>query len=67
MKSPIGSSAPVTMPRQSKRAQPPDYDRDLKLEALVPVVRGELPLLVFADRSREIRNAVEFSDKQRLR
>ena len=43
------------------------YDRDLKLEALVPVVRGEQPLLVFADRSREIRNAVEFCDKQRLR
>jgi imidazolonepropionase-like amidohydrolase len=43
------------------------YDRDLKLEALVPVVRGELPLLVFADRSREIRAAVEFCDKHRLR
>lgn len=43
------------------------YDRDLKLEALAPVVRGELPLLVFADRAREIRNAVEFCDKQRLR
>ena len=43
------------------------YDRDLKLEALAPVVRGELPLLVFADRSREIRNAVEFCDKQSLR
>ena len=43
------------------------YDRDLKLEALVPVVRGELPVLVFADRSREIRNAVEFCEKQKLR
>ena len=43
------------------------YDRDLKLEALAPVIRGELPLLVFADRSREIRNAVEFCDKQNLR
>jgi imidazolonepropionase-like amidohydrolase len=43
------------------------YDRDLKLEALTPVIRGELPLLVFADRSREIRAAVEFCDKQRLR
>ena len=43
------------------------YDRDLKLEALAPVVRGELPMLVFADRSREIRNAVEFCDKQKLR
>jgi len=43
------------------------YDRDVKLEALVPVVRGELPVLVFADRAREIRNAVEFCDKQKLR
>jgi imidazolonepropionase-like amidohydrolase len=43
------------------------YDRDLKLEALVPVVRGELPLLVFADRARDIRNAVEFCEKQNLR
>jgi len=43
------------------------YDRDLKLEALAPVVRGELPVLVFANRAREIRNAVEFCDKQRLR
>ncbi len=50
-----------------EKSSPAKYDRDLKLEALAPVVRGELPLLVFADRSREIRNAVEFCDKQRLR
>ena len=43
------------------------YDRDLKLEAFAPVLRGELPLLVFADRSRDIRNAVEFCDKQKLK
>ena len=43
------------------------YDRDVKLEALAPVIRGELPLLVFADRAREIRNAVEFCEKQKLR
>jgi imidazolonepropionase-like amidohydrolase len=46
---------------------PADYQRDLKLEALVPVTRGELPVLVFADRSREIRAAVEFCDKQKLK
>jgi imidazolonepropionase-like amidohydrolase len=46
---------------------PADYQRDLKLEALVPVTRGELPVLVFADRAREIRNAVEFCDKQKLK
>ena len=43
------------------------YDRDLKLEALAPVVRGELPVLVFADRARDIRNAVDFCDKQKLK
>jgi imidazolonepropionase-like amidohydrolase len=44
-----------------------DYARDLKLEALAPVVRGQLPLLVIADRAREIRNAIEFCDKQKLK
>jgi imidazolonepropionase-like amidohydrolase len=46
---------------------PAEYQRDLKLEALVPVVRGELPVLVFADRARDIRAAVEFCDKQKLK
>ena len=44
-----------------------DYQRDVKLEALVPVTRGELPVLVFADRARDIRNAVEFCEKQKLK
>jgi imidazolonepropionase-like amidohydrolase len=43
------------------------YDRDLKLEALVPVLRGELPVLVFADRGRDLRNAIEFFEKQKLK
>jgi imidazolonepropionase-like amidohydrolase len=46
---------------------PADYQRDLKLEALAPVVRGQLPVLVFANRARDIRNAVEFCDKQKLK
>jgi imidazolonepropionase-like amidohydrolase len=46
---------------------PGDFQRDLKLEALVPVTRGELPVLVFANRARDIRNAVEFCDKQKLK
>jgi imidazolonepropionase-like amidohydrolase len=44
-----------------------EYERDLKLEALVPVIRGEQPVLVFANRARDIRNAVEFCDKQKLK
>jgi imidazolonepropionase-like amidohydrolase len=46
---------------------PADYQRDLKLEALAPVIRGQLPVLVFADRARDIRNAIEFCDKQKLK
>ena len=46
---------------------PGDFQRDLKLEALVPVIRGELPVLVFADKARDIRNAVEFCEKQKLK
>src|SRR5437764_8183586 len=50
-----------------EKSAPAKYDRGVKLEALAPVVRRELPVLVFADRAREIRNAVEFCDKQELR
>lgn len=43
------------------------FQRDVKLEAMVPVIRGEMPLLVFADKARQIRDAVEFCDKQKLK
>jgi imidazolonepropionase-like amidohydrolase len=46
---------------------PTDYAVDLKLEAMVPVIRGQVPVLVFADRARDIRNAVEFCEKQKLK
>jgi imidazolonepropionase-like amidohydrolase len=48
-------------------AGPSDYARDVKLESLVPVVRGQLPVLVFADKARDIRNAVEYCEKQKLK
>jgi imidazolonepropionase-like amidohydrolase len=41
--------------------------RDLKLEALVAVTRGELPVLVHADREREIKEAIEFCKEQKIR
>jgi imidazolonepropionase-like amidohydrolase len=44
-----------------------NFDRDLKLEALVPVVQGKLPVLVVAEQKRAIRDAVEFCDKQKLK
>lgn len=43
------------------------FERDLRLEALIPVLKGELPLIVVAERAREIKGAVEFCDKQKVR
>ncbi len=42
-------------------------ERDQKLEALVPVLKGELPVIVNANQERDIRNALEFCQKQKLR
>ena len=53
---------------QAKEKGSPDlFVRDLKLEALVPVVEGKLPVLIVADDVRDIRNAVDFCAKQNLK
>ncbi len=41
--------------------------RNQRLEALRPVIDGRMPLLVIAHRAREIREAVEFSEEQKVR
>ena len=49
---------------------PADYQRDLKTgkpSHRMFTVRGQLLLLFFANRARDIRNAVEFCDKQKLK
>lgn len=43
------------------------FQRDVKLEAMAPVIRGELPLLVFADTTRQIRDSADFCDKQKIK
>lgn len=44
-----------------------NFERDLKLEALLPYVQGKLPVLINANGHREIKAAVEFCEKQKLR
>ena len=51
---------------QAMQSGATDFPRDLKLEALAPVVQGKEPLLVVAFSARDIRNAVEFCQKQNL-
>ncbi|MGB6875886.1 MAG: amidohydrolase family protein [Candidatus Acidiferrales bacterium] len=52
---------------QAMQSGATDFSRDLKLEALAPVVEGKEPLLVVAFQARDIRNAVEFCQKQNVR
>ena len=43
------------------------FERDLKLEALIPVIQGELPVLMMANTARDIKNALEFAEKHGLK
>ncbi|HYE13578.1 MAG TPA: amidohydrolase family protein, partial [Pyrinomonadaceae bacterium] len=45
----------------------PRPDTDLRLAALVPYVRGERPVILRADRERDIRGAVRFAEEMKLR
>ena len=42
-------------------------DRDLILEALVPVVEGRLPVIMHANLERDIRAAIQFADEFKLK
>jgi imidazolonepropionase-like amidohydrolase len=45
----------------------PKQDVDLKLEALIPVVRGEMPVIISANTERDITNAIAFADEMKLK
>jgi imidazolonepropionase-like amidohydrolase len=49
------------------RGANPGTERDRKLEALVPVIKGELPVFLQADSERDIKNAVDFARKEKLK
>lgn len=51
----------------AKKAGEPGLKIDRKLEAMIPVLEGSVPVLVHAAREREIREAVEWAAKEKLR
>jgi imidazolonepropionase-like amidohydrolase len=53
--------------KQAKEARDPDLRTDLKLEAMIPVLDGSRPVLTTAIREREIRDAIAFADKQKIK
>ena len=53
--------------QRAKAAHAPDFHVDLKLEAMIPVLEQKEPILVTAIREREIRDALAFADKQKVK
>ena len=53
--------------KQAKDAGMAGFRADLKLDAMIPVIEGKEPVLVTAVREREIRDAIAFSDKQKVK
>jgi imidazolonepropionase-like amidohydrolase len=52
---------------KAKAAGGPDFRPDIKMEAMIPVIDGKLPLFVRAERERMIKDALEFADKEKVK
>lgn len=56
--------------RRYKKAQAAgeaNLQRDAKLEAMIPVIDGKLPLFIRAEKEKSIKDAVEFADKEKVK
>jgi imidazolonepropionase-like amidohydrolase len=52
---------------RAKDASLPKQDVDLKMEALTPVVRGVMPVVINAGVERDIKNAIAFADEMKIK
>jgi len=53
--------------QQAKAAKPADFKIDLKFEAMLPLLEGKLPALISAAREKDIRAAIAFAGKQKIK
>ncbi|HUI55537.1 MAG TPA: amidohydrolase family protein [Bryobacteraceae bacterium] len=53
--------------RQAKLAKPDSLPTDLRYEAMLSVLDGKTPMFVTAVREREIREAIQFARKEKIR
>lgn len=55
--------------KEAKMKNPslPEVTVDHVLEALVPVIKGEWPLIVSANQERDIKRAIEFAEEQKVK
>lgn len=52
---------------RAKDSSLPKQDLDLKLEALIPVVRGQMPVVINVNLERDIKNAIAFAGEMKLK
>ncbi len=52
---------------KAKAAGEPSFRRDIRLDAMIPVLEGKLPLFVRAERERAIKDAIAFADKEKVK
>jgi len=53
--------------QKERAANAPGFKRDLKLEAMIPVLEGKVPVAVSASRASVIHDAIALADKQHIR
>jgi imidazolonepropionase-like amidohydrolase len=53
--------------KTAKAVGGPAFRRDIRLEAMIPVIDGQTPLFVRAERERTIKDAIEFADKEKVK
>jgi imidazolonepropionase-like amidohydrolase len=53
--------------RTAKAAGEPGLKPDLKFEAMLPVLEGKLPIVITAAREREIREALAWAEKEKVK
>lgn len=53
--------------QKERAAHLPGFKTDLKLEAMIPVLEGKVPMAVSAGRASAIHDAIAFADKQNIK
>jgi len=53
--------------QKGKASKEPGLRTDLKFEAMIPVLEGKTPLMIVAGKSRTIREAIEFADREKVK
>jgi len=53
--------------QKERAAKGPGFRPDLKMEAMMPILEGKVPLAISAARASVIHDAIAFADKQKLR